>query len=212
METEFEEYCADMMRPNPLLDDLRFVPMHGAGTIDAVGRPIHVPPGLPYLGIGDIASKEPGSAARYNSGKPPMELVPVSLISLTVDGHLGIMLSYLGSWQKKDGDDDDNLSSAVEHLIRQYGVKFCWEECARVFDYGRQKYAEWNWTKGMKWSVPMACIVRHVLKIVDGREIDEESGRHHVGHIMCNLVMLQHYAYNYPEGDDRPDALKIKEK
>lgn len=36
----------------------------------------------------------------------------------------------------------------------------------RVFMYGKLKYAEWNWAKGMKWSIPMDCLLRHSFKVV----------------------------------------------
>jgi len=30
------------------------------------------------------------------------------------------------------------------------------EDEARVWMYGKQKYAAWNWAKGMEWSIPLA--------------------------------------------------------
>jgi len=57
--------------------------------------------------------------------------------------------------------------------------------------------------KGMKWSVPIACALRHELAIRLGEENDPESGLPHRGHIACNLIMLMYYVENYPEGDDR---------
>jgi hypothetical protein len=76
---------------------------------------------------------------------------------------------------------------------------------ARVFMYGKLKYAEWNWAKGMKWSIPMDCLQRHLLKWwYFGEEIDPESGEHHLDHVICNLLMLRHYLTTYKTGDDRP--------
>ena len=77
-------------------------------------------------------------------------------------------------------------------------------ECARVFDYGRNKYAAWNWAKGMDWSVPYGCLLRHMAAWFDGEDNDPESGLPHLGHAMCNLVMLSTFARTYREGDDRP--------
>ncbi len=79
-----------------------------------------------------------------------------------------------------------------------------WKDCADVFDYGRKKYAAWNWTKGMAWSIPTACIIRHCLAILDGETVDPESGLPHRGHIACNVVMLIQYEQTFKEGDDRP--------
>lgn len=77
---------------------------------------------------------------------------------------------------------------------------------ADVFAYGANKYAAWNWAKGMPWSVPYACMMRHLEAWYRGEELDPESGLPHLGHVMCNLVMLTHYAEFYREGDDRPPA------
>jgi hypothetical protein len=157
------------------------------------------------VGIGDVTSDARGSGARFNSGKPPVELIPVHLIAATVNSKASIdtwkvnealdVLTDLGKWQLKHCD-------AIDVLLR---MREGWvEDCAHVLDYGRKKYAEWNWAKGMKWSVPLACAVRHCLAILRGEENDPESGLPHRGHVACNIVMLAQYESSYPEGDDRP--------
>jgi hypothetical protein len=78
------------------------------------------------------------------------------------------------------------------------------EDEARVWMYGRQKYAAWNWTKGMAWSVPFACAMRHMAAWQRGEECDPESGLPHLAHAMCNLRMLTLYSKTFPQGDDRP--------
>lgn len=161
---------------------------------------------LPDGGIGDVHSDARGSGARFNTGKPPYELVPLRIMARsllehgTEHGMAVEALAELGAYQ--------NRSAGVEAL---YGVCNAlgmdgWEECARVFDYGRRKYAAWNWSKGMAWSVPLACATRHLLAIMRGESIDPESGLPHRGHVFCNLVMLITYAATFAEGDDRPPA------
>ena len=81
--------------------------------------------------------------------------------------------------------------------------------CADVFEYGAAKYAAWNWSKGMAWSVPYACALRHLQAWFEGEDIDSESGQPHLGHVMCNLVMLTHFAAHYPEMDDRPQLVAL---
>lgn len=78
------------------------------------------------------------------------------------------------------------------------------EDEARVWTFGRGKYAAWNWTKGMDWSIPFACAMRHMAAWQRGEECDAESGLPHLAHAMCNLRMLTLYAKTYPQGDDRP--------
>ena len=78
------------------------------------------------------------------------------------------------------------------------------EDEVRVWMYGKAKYAAWNWAKGMPWSVPLACLLRHLAAWQRGEELDAESGLPHLAHAMCNLRMLTLYSRTYPEGDDRP--------
>jgi hypothetical protein len=75
---------------------------------------------------------------------------------------------------------------------------------ARVWEYGKKKYAEWNWVKGMDWSIPFACALRHLAAWQRGEDNDKESGLPHIAHAMCNLRMLTLYKDVYPEGDNRP--------
>jgi hypothetical protein len=78
-----------------------------------------------------------------------------------------------------------------------------WQACARVFHFGKTKYAAWNWTKGMPWSVPLGCAMRHVFAAgVAGEQNDPDSKDTHAGHFMCNVVMLLFFVAQYPEGDD----------
>lgn len=73
---------------------------------------------------------------------------------------------------------------------------------ADVFEYGAEKYAPMNWAKGMDWSVPIGCVLRHLAALQSGEKIDPESGKSHIGHILCNAIMLAHFEQFYPEGDD----------
>lgn len=64
---------------------------------------------------------------------------------------------------------------------------------ADVFAYGANKYAAWNWCKGMPYSAVIGCIKRHLAEIEMGNDYDDESGKRHIGHLMCNLLMLEQY-------------------
>ena len=156
--------------------------------------------------IGSVHDTEKGSGARYNKGKPPLHYIPVYMV-------LRRLTEYM--------DHDSNLHRKV---IGALEVLACWqerkdpvyrlvcgltwedyEEAAYVWEYGADKYAAWNWAKGMPWSVPVGCILRHARDIIVKREeFDPESGHSHWGHIVCNIQMLEHFTFTYPEGDDRP--------
>ena len=163
------------------------------------------------MSIGDVNSTARGSGARYNDGKPPMDLIPLTLIADSIraggkqGNHYAACLEALGHWQA--GGAATDLWRAARCLSFACGdstLDEAWLECAEVFDYGRKKYAAWNWAKGMPWSAPLACAVRHLFAMMGGELTDGESGRFHRGHFMCNIVMLATFAQTYPEGDDRP--------
>ena len=147
------------------------------------------------MSIGDIHSSEPGSGARYNTDKDPLELVPLRywVQQWRHTPYLPI-LDALMRWQEGGTFD---IPAEVGYLEYQ--------KSALVFEYGAKKYATWNWAKGMKWGVPLGCALRHIRDIVEmGEEFDPESGLPHMGHIVCNLIMIEWYQKYYPEGDDRP--------
>jgi hypothetical protein len=154
--------------------------------------------------IGDINSEERGSGARYNAGKPPLELIPLDILGryFVYENHpLGQAMIELGKFQR------GGAAACLYQAIDIVGP--AWIEAAQVFAYGRAKYAAWNWSKGMPWSVPIACAARHLLAMINGEENDHESGLPHRGHMLCNIIMLITYIDTYQEGDDRPKHLVL---
>ncbi|WP_430229309.1 dATP/dGTP diphosphohydrolase domain-containing protein [Paraburkholderia tropica] len=157
-------------------------------------------------GIGDVNSNTRGSGARYNTGKVAIELIPLRLIAeqfelvTAEDDPVNALIGALWNLALfQEGGDATYLRKTIEL------VGSAWDECAAVFDYGRRKYAEWNWAKGMAWSVPLACAARHLIfGMMKGEELDPESGLPHRGHLLCNIVMLLTFIRTYPEGDDLP--------
>lgn len=158
------------------------------------------------MAIGDINSSAPGSGARFNDGKPDLALIPANIIGAHHNLHpseppepdIARALLALGMWQFRESTTSVLLHEAL------WWSGASWEQIARVFEYGKRKYAAWNWAKGMPWSVPTASAMRHALAVLRGEENDPESGLPHIGHFGCNMIMLLHYAGRYEEGDDRP--------
>lgn len=74
---------------------------------------------------------------------------------------------------------------------------------ASVLGFGAKKYAPRNWERGMKWSIPYACAMRHLLAWKDGEEVDPESGLPHLDHVATNIAFLIEYRKTFPQGDDR---------
>ncbi len=176
-------------------------------TYDASGK--GGPTGFGKEAVGSLASDLKGSGARFNAGKVAVDLIPVWIIyqwaSDTYGDHATDeqlealeLLAVLADWQ----------SGATEGTTLLNAFSGDWiTDCAKVFDYGRHKYAAWNWAKGMAWSVPTGCAVRHLLAILNGEANDvgpQGSGLPHRGHVACNFVMLAQYEQTFREGDDRP--------
>jgi hypothetical protein len=161
-------------------------------------------PATKPAGIGDVTSDRRGTGARFNTGKTPLELIPLRLVAANYlgtkpDGQLRAVgaLYHLGWFQETH--NADHLHKAL-HVLGREG----WAECAKVFEYGRAKYAAWNWLKGQPWSVPLACAARHLVQMIDGEPIDAESKLPHRGHVFCNGVMLLQFVKSFPGGNDLP--------
>lgn len=199
----FAEKRAQVAKQRPSLSEIQDTRKHTL-PIGALAAPHNPLEGITVVGenIGDINSEARGSAARYNSGKAPIELIPLRVIAEHYiaqkrPSHLSDALLSLGKFQ--EGGSALDLLDAIQAIGPEWG------ECAAVFDYGRKKYSEWNWAKGFQWSVPIACAARHlVFGMMAGEELDPESGHPHRGHFLCNIVMLLTFIRTYPEGDDRP--------
>ena len=65
------------------------------------------------------------------------------------------------------------------------------EDMTKVLEYGIEKYDRNNWRKGYinKFSTADS-LYRHLRQLIIGESYDEESGLHHIGHIMCNVMFL----------------------
>lgn len=156
--------------------------------------------------VGDVNSESRGSGARYNDGKVDLTLLPTEAwwqlaqargLSSEEKTELAFLEEFwLG--------DDGALQYLIENLSEDDLIA-----AAEVFAYGAQKYAAWNWAKGMEWSVPVGCYLRHMLHYDDGpQDYDRESGLLHRGHAVCNLLMLQHFLLVARDLDDRPVELQ----
>lgn len=166
--------------------------------------------------VGDLNSDAQGSGARKNEGKARVELIPLKVwktrwTNLDPENtKITNLMFFLSQWQECTNLDYygyRHLSSIIKDQSLEDMI-----EATEVLEYGLEKYEEWNWAKGMRWSVPTGCIIRHAIAILEkGELLDEESGKSHYAHILCNVIMLLWFIDNYPEGDDRPPTYeKIK--
>lgn len=77
----------------------------------------------------------------------------------------------------------------------------------QVLMFGKKKYGEGNWQKGMSWITVYNSLIRHVIAWRNGEDIDIESGESHMSHVICNAIFLIWYSINGKGKDDRKEGI-----
>ena len=72
-----------------------------------------------------------------------------------------------------------------------------------VLTYGKNKYGDFNWKKGLPTTEICESLVRHLQAYLRGEDIDEESKLPHTGHILCNAMFLSYMHIYRKELDSR---------
>jgi len=76
---------------------------------------------------------------------------------------------------------------------------------SEVLTFGRVKYCKEGWK-----DVPDAvdryrdALLRHFMAILDGEDIDPESGLPHIDHVQANAMFLSHFFHSDCEEEDLP--------
>ena len=68
------------------------------------------------------------------------------------------------------------------------------EPMIRVLEFGALKYSPGNWMKKMDRTKLLESAQRHLAALLDGEEIDPETGISHIGNLMCNCMF---YSYHF---------------
>jgi len=64
-------------------------------------------------------------------------------------------------------------------------------ELAKALQLGAVKYKPWNWRESkVAYMVYLGAMKRHIDAIIDGQEIDPESGAHHLGHVAAGCAIV----------------------
>lgn len=169
------------------------------------------------MAIGDLESQEKGSAARANAGKPVWMYMPLRQISglmVRLDDTkecqptLAGLTEKLALFQERGTKQAafDVLEWGTRYLMKATDTDFDGAMCQviEVWKLGEEKYARYNWMKGMAWSETINSAQRHVMKMYKGEWIDQDSGQHHAAHFICNAMMMVHFVEYYREGNDLP--------
>lgn len=61
---------------------------------------------------------------------------------------------------------------------------------AEVLTFGAQKYGDNNWRKMKDLGRYRHAMVRHLLAVLEGEDVDPESGKRHMAHIATNALFL----------------------
>lgn len=83
-------------------------------------------------------------------------------------------------------------------------VEALWE-LGKAYAYGEDKYADYNFRKGYKWSLSYDAMQRHQWLFWNRQDYDQESGIHHLAHSLWHNLTLLFFALTGRGTDDRPD-------
>ena len=76
-------------------------------------------------------------------------------------------------------------------------------EMAKVLTHGAEKYGKYNWRKGLCSTRTTAAALRHIFSYLDGNDIDEDSGQHHLACALVELMFTLRFSLTRKDLDDR---------
>lgn len=77
------------------------------------------------------------------------------------------------------------------------------QEIGKVFKFGAEKYDDYNYRKGYRWSLSFDALQRHLWAWWDGEEVDPESGYNHMAHVAWHAIVMLYYTLTGRGKDDR---------
>ena len=89
---------------------------------------------------------------------------------------------------------------------------FALEKIAEIFTFGAKKYDAFNWMGGIKYLRIYGALQRHMNSWYKGESLDPESGKSHLYHAGCCLMMLIEMEEFRKDLDDRPKDFYKKEE
>jgi hypothetical protein len=78
-----------------------------------------------------------------------------------------------------------------DHNLTMEAVK------ARMDALKNEKYTLQSYKNRLNLELLQDAAARHFIKLCHGENCDDESGAHHIGHIMCNILMMYYQQQHY---------------
>lgn len=84
------------------------------------------------------------------------------------------------------------------------------EKIAEVFTHGAEKYESWNYLEGdgIELTRLKGALDRHMNEWMKGNDIDPDSGKTHLAHAGCCVMMMLQITELRPQADDRSALLQ----
>ncbi len=76
-------------------------------------------------------------------------------------------------------------------------------ELAKLYTFGSEKYAAYNWAKGFTYSRCVDALMRHLNLWQEGENLDEESQVHHMAAVAFYAFAILHFHFTKTGTDDR---------
>lgn len=78
----------------------------------------------------------------------------------------------------------------------------------KIMAFGRDKYGERNWEKGMDWDRQYRAAIEHLTCWFQDGHKDKETGCSHLWHAGCCILFLIAYELRGVGNDNRPCKIK----
>ncbi len=83
--------------------------------------------------------------------------------------------------------------------------------CAGALALGASKYGEYNWRHNpVEIMTYLHAMKRHIAQVLDGEDIDPESGHPHLGHVMASAAIVLDCMDRGSLIENRPPKKEVK--
>ena len=97
--------------------------------------------------------------------------------------------------------DRIGLTKPQIHLVPPSAIIYF----AKAMENGAKKYGPYNWRNNpVNYTVYLSAMLRHILQLIDGEDIAQDSGTHHLAHVGASAAILLDALATGNLIDDRP--------